>query len=502
MTSARRPGLGARVVLCVALLVSARAGAAVVERGGAISPAVADAAGAAAADHEGLGFGGESRMRVACATLAASPWPRTTSDRRVLLQRLELARPACITHAPFLAALGALWLEENEPAQALLWLERALLLDPDLLGAQADHALALSALGDTSARDALALRWQQRVDVPPALRERLAMRPLPRPAQQQKSPDTDHAGPRWLFYREVSLVGGHETNLDHSPRLSELTLTPPNSDPQTLPLLEPVVPRRGGALLGDLSIQLAHSPSAGLVLQTGLLVSARHSPDERETDWHHVQLAAAASQRWGLWRGQLQITGTDVGGAGNDRYRLFRGGLSLEREAFGCGHRLSVEAESRRHRDTPRADGRTTGLLWNSLCPLVGASNWTWGIAGRLSRDLPPDPERAGGDQRQHSLGLRATGPLPASLRLDLGLRLIRLADEDGYSPLLENNARRRIDQAQLSIELSRPLAVFGGGSGNGSDWVLQLQRTRQSSNLVIFRYEGSSVFTGFRTRW
>lgn len=456
----------------------------------------------AASDDDGVGAGGDSRVRVACATLAASPWPRTASDRRVLLQRLELARPACITHAAFLAALGALWLEENEPAQALLWLERALLLDPDLLGAQADHALALAALGDASARDALALRWQQRVDVPPALRERLAMRPLARPGQTQKDPEVDHPGPRWLFYREVSLVAGHETNLDHSPRLSELTLTPPNSEPQTLPLLEPVVPRRGGALLGDLSIQLAHSPSAGLVLQTGLLVSARHSPDERETDWHHVQIAAAASQRWGLWRSQLQITATDVGGASNDRYRLYRGGLSLEREALGCGHRLSVEAESRKHRDTPRADGRTTGLLWNSLCPLVGASNWTWGIAARMSRDVPPDPERAGGEQRQHSLGLRASGPLIASLRLDVGLRLIRLVDDEGYSPLLENNARRRIDQAQLSIELSRPLSVFGGSSGNGSDWVLQLQRTRQSSNLVIFRYEGASVFTGFRTRW
>ena len=141
-------------------------------------------------------------------------------------------------------------------------------------------------------------------------------------------------------------------------------------------------------------------------------------------------------------------------------------------------------------------------MLWNSLCPLVGASNWTWGIAGRMSRDVPPDPERAGGEQRQHSLGLRASGPMPASLRLDLGLRLIRLADDEGYSPLLENNARRRIDQAQLSIELSRPLSVFGGSAGNGSDWILQLQRARQSSNLVIFRYEGASVFTGFRTRW
>lgn len=498
MTAVRRPGLRALAVLCTALAGSTGALAAVPERADAVVLA-ATVSGATDADTQDLG--GDGRVRVACGALAASPWPRGASDRRVLLQRFELARPACIGHAQFLASLGALWLEEGEPAQALLWLERALLLDPDLLGAQADHALALAAMGDTAARDALALRWRDRLDVPPALRERLAMRPLPRVARPGDA-EAVHAGPRWLVYREISLVAGHETNLDHSPRLSEITLTPPNGDPQTLPLLEPVVPRRGDAALGDLSVQLAHSPRAGLVLQAGLLLSARHAPDEPETDWHHVQLAVSAAQRWGLWRGQAQVIATDVGGASSDRYRLLRAGVSLEREAIGCGHRLSIEGESREHRNTPRADGRSAGMLWNSLCPLVGASNWTWGIAARLSRDRPPDPERAGGEQRQHSIGLRVSGPLPASFRLDGGLRLTRLADQEGYSPLLENNARRRIDQSQLSLELSRPLPGLGARAGNGTDWIFQLQRTRQSSNLVIFRYQGTSAFTGLRARW
>ena len=193
---------------------------------------------------------------------------------------------------------------------------------------------------------------------------------------------------------------------------------------------------------------------------------------------------------------------TDVGGTSNDRYRLLRGGMSAEREALGCSHRLSLEHETRRHQDSPRSDGRSNGLQWNSLCPLVGTTSWTWGLGVRVARDVPPDPERVGGTQHQAGLGLRASGPLPASMRLDASLRYTRLADRDGYSPLLENGAAREIGQTQFNLELTRPLGAFFGGRGNGTEWVLQLQHTRQSSNLVIFRYQGTSTFSGLRARW
>ena len=101
---------------------------------------------------------GDTRLRTSdyCTALATSPWPLTAASRRTLLHRFEAVRTACIAHAPFLAMLGALWLEEGEPDQALLWLERSLMLEPEQLGAQADHALALAALGEPAARISLA----------------------------------------------------------------------------------------------------------------------------------------------------------------------------------------------------------------------------------------------------------------------------------------------------------------------------------------------------------
>lgn len=452
------------------------------------APAVAVAV-AAAADADAA-----TRARDLCTSLAAATWPRHAAERRQLLQRFEAARPGCITHAPFLAALGALWLDEGEPAQALIWLERSLLLDAQQLGALADHALALAALGDPSARDELAARWQQRTDVPPALRARLAMQPTVRTTAAA----AQSASAQWLVYRELTLVRGYETNLDHSPRLDEITLTPPGGAID-LPLLEPLVPRRGAATALDLSFQLARLSASGWVWQTGLLASGRHAEDERQTDWHHLQWAGSVSRRWGPWRAQAQLSATDVGGASDDRYRLARSALALEREAMGCTYRVSLEHERREHKLTPRTNGRTSGGVLGSQCALFVWPTWTWGLALRSTADRPSDAERPGGTQRQTSAGLRLGGPLPASFRLDASLRQTRLVDDEGYNELLANGARRRVEQTALSLELSRP---FGGAAGNGTDWVLQAQRTVQRSNISLFAYQGASVFGGLRVRW
>lgn len=431
-----------------------------------------------------------------CAGLLAVPWPRLSSDRRQLLQRFEAARPGCMGHAPFLAALGALWLEEGEPAQALLWIERSLLLEPQQLGAQADYALALAALGDTSARDELAARWRQRVDIPPALRERLALKLVNRAPLDSAEPQPVRQ--QWLVYRELMLVRGHETNLDHSPRLSEITLTLPDGSIE-LPLFEPIVPRRGAATVVDLSLQLARLTQTGWIWQTGLLASARHAESQRDTDWHHVQWSGSVSRRWGPWRGQAQISTTAVTGASDERYRLARGALTVEREAQGCTQRLAIEYEARNHEITPRTNGRTQGLLLGNQCALPAAADWSWGLAVRAAVDSPTDSERPGGTQRQVSAGLRLAGALPASFRLEAAFRRTRVLDAEGYSPLLAGGARRLIEQNSISLELSRPLRA---GAGNGAEWVLQAQRTVQQSNLSIFAYQGTTLYGGLRLRW
>ena len=430
-----------------------------------------------------------------CDELAAAAWPRTAADRRALLQRLEAARETCKDHPAFLAVLGGNWLEDGNLEQALLWLERALMLDPALSAAQADYALALLALGDPTARNDLLLRWAQRSDIPPLVWLRLQRSGSGGPGQAGGEPSTNS---RWAQIREIGLFAGHESNLDRSPRLTELTLTPPDG-PVDLPLAQPIQPRPGTAAVADLSWQVAYSPRPGSLLQFGVIGTARSAPAHPETDWNHLQLAASAGQRWGGWRALLQGSVSRFGGRLSEPYRLQRWGVSLERSAFGCSHRLALESETRTQQQSAINDSRSGAALWSSTCPLPFDDRWAVGLALRTGYDDPRDKLRPGGAQRQNSLGLRVAGPLPHRWRADLTLRYTQVDDLEGYSPLLENNLKRITRPLQFGIELARPTdeALL-----HGADYVLQLQGIRQTSNLPLFAYTSVAAFGGLRWRW
>ncbi len=439
----------------------------------------------------------------ACTRLALAPWPAHPIPRRAHLQRLESARPQCVGHAQFLAVFGALWLEEGEPNQALIWLERALLLDPGNLGAQADHALALAALGQPDALKSLAQSWQNRSDIPPALRERLlppkaasASDPFPRVRLGGMASGLGNG--RWASFREATVLLGVESNLDHSPKLAEITLTP-QEGPITLPLVTPLVPRRGAAISSELAWQLARSPQAGQVWRAGMNLGARVAPGETKSNWHHVQLAGSLSQQWAPWRAQFEIGASWVGGPLNEPYRVERAALTLERNALGCMLRVAVEGENRLQRETVNTDGRTAGLLWSSQCPINGERRWSWGFAARGAVDEPVDASRAGGTQRLWSVGARLLGQLGPDLRLESNLRLTRTRDDEGYNPLLEDNARRELRQMQWSMELSRPVVLPGGLAAEG---IVQLHAVHQRSNLSVFRYTAISAYGGLRWSW
>lgn len=437
----------------------------------------------------------EQRL-AACAALAASPFPRNAVERRSLLQRLEAARESCIDHAAFLATLGGSWLEDGEPDQALLWLERSLLLEPDQPGAQADHALALMALGNPSARDDLLRKWAGRSDVPPLVWSRL------RDGVGAAGSAARGGGPvqrqRWAQVRELAVLAGYESNLDQSPRLTELTLTP-SDGPITWPLLEPITPRAGGATVAEVAWQLAFSPQQGTLVQAGVQVTARQAFNHSDTNWHHLQLAASASQRFGGWRAQLQASATWFGGRLNEPYQVQRLTLSLENNGLGCLHRVALEADVRRQRLTSLNDGRARAALWSLLCPLPGLRDWTGGIALRSNVDRPQDELRPGGTQRQHSVGLRISGPVGSLWRADASVRFTQTQDSEGYSPLLENNARRSAQPVQLNLELTRPSNI---GLLLGSDIVVQIQHVQQDSNLALFTYKSTALFSGLRWRW
>lgn len=447
-----------------------------------------------------------SSRSATCERLAATVWPATTSGRAALLSRLEAARAECVDSPAFLALLGAAWLEFGDPPQALLWLERALMLDPTAPGARADHALALAAMDEPSALRDLIEQWRDRTDIPAALINRMVTahgrigrgHSAANPGAAAANAPAAAAAAGWTWRRELALFYGHESNLDHSPRLTELTLSAPDG-PITLPLAVAIEPRAGSAWLIEGGLQSSYRPGGDVQWQGGLQWSARLSPNQPDTDQRQAQVALARIQRFGDWRGQLQVGAGWQGGPLSDPYRTTRFSAAAEREWLGCGLRLGSELELRRQRSNPKSDGVTAALLGNSDCSTSWISGWTWGLGLRAGLDRPRDSDRPGGSQRQYALGWRAAGPIGAGFRLETAARLTWLSDVAGYDPLFESNAARRQVQRVLSIEVSRAMPANGLPP---SELVVQVQRVRQTSNISLFGHSGTSAFAGVRFGW
>lgn len=432
----------------------------------------------------------------ACSATAPTVWPATPLARRELIARLQRLRDQCIKNADFVAWLGALLLDDGDAAQALNWLERAMLLDPGNLGTQADYALALSALGEPLALQELARSWQGRGDLPPALRAKLF------PIERRNAYTLPNVrlgyAPRqiWGFQGGVSVVVGHETNLDRSPRLTEITLTLPGG-PVELPVLS--APRAGAATLASGSLLWALSPVPALVMRTGFSVNLRAAPSVRATDWQQAQLSSEALYTAEGWRAQVDASAAWVGGALNEPYRLTRGGLSAEALHAACSIRLAIAREQRRQSNSTRLNATSAIWMVEMRCPLPAAPDWKVSLNLSHGRDRPESAERPGGRQQLQAGAVRLVGPLGPATRLDFNLRYVNVRDSTGYSALLDDNAVRGLALQQRSVELAHQLDDYGWP---GATAVLQWQSAKQVSNLKLFAYRADSYYGGLRWSW
>lgn len=436
-----------------------------------------------------------SVVAIQCAHFLPVHWPDSHIARRQQLVVMGVAVAQCIRHPEFLAAYGALWLDDGEPDQALIWLERALLLNPGQLGAQFDHALALAALGQSEALTELLGAWRGRTDIPVALRRKIAA--MAAPAGTYAFQSVRLGGAPTGFWRSRGTLAsllGYESNLDRSPRLSELTLTVPEG-PVTLPVTS--TPRKGPAVLSSLSWQVAGKTAAGQFWRTGVDLQARAAMHESPTNWQQRQWSFGGSQPWGAAFAQAGMDAIWVGGALGEPYRLIRYRIALERSLVGCVWQGGLEHEQRRQRTTSTANSDTSAAVVAFTCPSATPMGWAFGGALRRAVDDPLEAGRPGGRQQQWTAGLNAQGLLANGARMELSLRRQLAKDQEGYSAQLDYGARRNLAQTQWSAEFARPLQ-----SVPGSEWVLQASGTLQKSNLPLFNSNAAAAYTGLRWAW
>lgn len=432
-----------------------------------------------------------SLLHIGAALIAGSAQAREACpDGRESIQGQDLVeheawlarhKARCAGDPAFLAWHGALLNRIGRYDLAVEQLERALMIEPALMGARLDFAEALAAVGDRVTarqllRDVLA---QPDIPLAAAERARLVLRSLDGLIDSRPQPDG--------FSAAVRL--GHDSNLNRATRLHSLSLTMAAGD-IVLPLDESSRARAGTSRLVELEGHLTRPVAGGKYVRFNAELHHRKGP-AADLDYTQTDLAAhldQAAEVGGRPIGLL-VAGGGLNYGGDEIYRYLRGGLETRGFKGPCDNRLGADIEWRRQMQTGNGDYQVAQLKSAWVCgrerPLVvqwalgrenGEANHpgggAWLLGGRLAQTRPLGP-----------------GQLEAELRY-AGRR-----DDEGYSPLLQNDAELNVHTFSLRVEYRQNL---------DRHWQLlaDAEIMEQRSNLELFRLGSVVGHLGMRWHW
>jgi tetratricopeptide (TPR) repeat protein len=447
----------------------------------------------------------------ACPLEPAYPLP---ADRQALEQLAERQREvsgerACLKDAHFHAWRGATLLALGRPVEAIEPLERALLQDPDLSGAQLDLAQALAQEGDTASARSFLSAMRRRPDLPlpigSAIDRQLDLLSLPSQIAGALTQD-------WQYRLQMSALAGADSNLNNGPAASEITLTFPQGR-VTLPLADNSQARGGGGLMGAVQWQglRVHGDSLW-VLQAEL---RGRETSRSDTNYQQADLAAtwlqapAAPRQW-----VVRLAATDLHYGGSNLVEATRATLQYQWEALdhgdgsggwpavlgGCRPSASVELEHRRYPTSTVLNGLYEGGAFGWLCRRSSEQRATealttntsfYSLQARLGTEHPLQSERPGGSYQRAEIRAQWEGPLLSKGRLGVLWVTTRQNDRESYSALLGNVARHTLRHG-LELEASWPLT-------RAISFVTNAEVARQTSNLAVFESHQRSLYMGLR---
>jgi hypothetical protein len=426
-----------------------------------------------------------------------------------LLQTADDALPHCLRDAAFYAWRGALQAALGQHAAAVESLERALLLDPDLPGAQLDYAQALMVLGDNASAQGLIEQLQQRPDLPAHLR------PLLQQSLQALAPlDATAGASHWL----ISTALGYDSNLNNAPAASQLTLTFPQG-PVTLPLERAYRPQAGAAWLNTAQWQMAKPLGSQAVLFSAE-VRARATASTGRTGYLQTDLAAywlQAPEAPSQWLGRLAWGRLEFGGAHwlsstraslQHQWRLAPASSASGGAPRACRLGAGLELENRSYPISPELDGNYSGALASLHCgeapqdgqaAAAASPDWfsrsQYGLQLRRGQDQARHSLRPGGRYDRTELRVNWEAPLGRA-RLAADYHWTHQSDSSGYSALFDSNSARRTRRHGARIMLSHPLAAPEWG---GAEAFVALEASNQTSNMAAFVVRQHSITTGLR---
>jgi len=351
---------------------------------------------------------------------------------------------------------GGLLLRAGAVADAVVWLEKSLLLDPNQRGVRADYALALSSLGDAESSRELATDLLDAGDVPEALSNVL---------------DSLVSVDEWSVDGQFSVTGGYSDNIDYVAELSSLDLTFGEDGVTTFSLAEDSVATAAAFFQQSMSLSGTYQTER-LSVEPSIGLTERRAAESEVSDYSAGQLglriesgSSSAFVGWGS-------TDYGIGLDREDTRVAISHGLIAGLDESTCQPGVRAELWQQRYPDVTAFDADVTRLgLW-----LTCKSGWQAAVF--MTRDNAVG-DRIGGDRDGIEWQVGRSIPVRSG-RLRLDLSMSRERDTEGYSDFLLRGDARQLTTVQGTAEWVVPLTP--SVSVAASAVVL-----RQRSNLALF---------------
>lgn len=403
---------------------------------------------------------------------------------------------ACDDNAFFHAHRGAQLLAQGQTEAAAVSLEKALLINPDLPGAQLDYAQALAMVGLKGSARAILNDVLQRPDIQPTLKAQLS------PAQTVAMPA--QAGiigtPVWHWNGLLQTAYGHERNLNSATYTDSLTLYLSNG-PVTLGLTDNAKPVAGGAFKTTAALQGNLKGAGGQELSVNVALSSKtgaasvggnNRTAEGAIKYSLPMLAGNAS---GLW--QLAAGGTQFWLGSQTAYADQGLQLKYAWDSLGAACKWAP-AIGRIDQSFPQSSSLNGVYSYGRMEWVCGnGRNREISLALGGGTDKAQDISRPGGNRIRADLLVRheqlvSLPLLPgASGQLSAWLRYAHSKDKQAYSDLL-GALKTNTHRADFGLGYWMTIATQWSAGVN-------LEATSQRSNNVLFNLKNSGVYVGLR---
>jgi hypothetical protein len=394
--------------------------------------------------------------------------------------------------------LGLRALSDNQPELARQALERVVGLQPNFAGAWLDLALATYRSGDSAAAVEHLEYLRSQFPLSPALVAQVdywlnLWQSAPQPI----------APPGWQG--EIQFGGGYDGNANTGLTRQQIPLSLPGGD-TLFDVDKAYLPRTDRFALFAMTLAGPAWTLGPGRINPVLLLRSKQLAQERDFSTFDLQPGLVYQQPAGQGDGPSGQAGNWQANLLAQHYRLggqvlFNGlRLALQRNQLWqtCLSTAGSEMDARRHLRIPNLGGTLYSFSAGLACPLPSRGDnsfkATLGATLKLGFEQAR-ANRAGGNNRSAELIVRYEQPLSATQSLQATWQIARTADQEGYSPLLEDNAPRHLQRQTLSLGLRQTLTPTWEARVN-------FEYFQQRANLPLFEQQGSLLMLSLGWRF